>query len=865
MSFGESTAYRLEIEGLGIQPVSSPALEQTLADGRVRVDGLLRTGLQREEATDIARGTLESSGMTAFVVDRRDNTGSIFTRWFAQRPLVRTWLTTDVPATGAATVGVVSSAGIAIGSVVHIDTEALLVDTVPDDFSFTVTSSGRGHWGTIRQQHYAGDDENANPIVSVERPLSIEGRRAYLYRYILGEDDLSGFGTAVFTGILTKDARLEADGAVWSLLIDPLTELLNQDLGADLSEPTSIRGVFYPSTRPGRFTLARSTTPDITGVTSDREFFEATGFFESQESFTAYLNAPTASGGLALSTRLNAWAGITDAEAFVANTGHWGIRWSGTDFIVQVPEGSASALPLIDGTIQVPDDPSALPLGVKAIVSGGGGATQQGKVPRGIFGAAALGPVGTGALSPLNLYLGGLVRPSAGDSIAIRWPDDTEALYEAVSADADEGFAQVRSASVPAERGMFPGQLPEIRVFRTYVTSGSLNDFRSALLANAPVLANRGGSPFVTSFDFDVWEFELARAAGGRSFLLSRQYIATESIKLAEFLEEEFKLAGVYPILNLAGQIDVRQLQLPTSTSIASLTIDDSVLTPDDPPRWERNAFGSISVGVLKTGYEPIQDRHMGTTYVVRDRIALGMRKAPRELEIKPKSTELVAVDQAQAVEIFSRALGIFGRPYVMVTCSVIPSIMYEATLGTIVKFSNASLPNVLTGRRGLGTENAAAGLIVGRSWSFEGEERGTLKILISDQSIAGYAASCSVRSNALVSGTEYDLTVDFMDPLNVASIAPAGAVLSDFYAVGDFLEILEFNTATTTPVQGTVTAIDDDTGVIRVDFDSAPVFTGNQYLRFADANNASQSQQRYAYYADSFSELPFGAKVFSA
>ena len=100
MSYGIRTAYRLVIEGLGLEAVTDPEMERLAPDNyRRRVRGLLREGLRIEEEADPAYATIEASGMTVSIVDRQVD--EVWCQYLSGQPSRRTWLTADLAATSA--------------------------------------------------------------------------------------------------------------------------------------------------------------------------------------------------------------------------------------------------------------------------------------------------------------------------------------------------------------------------------------------------------------------------------------------------------------------------------------------------------------------------------------------------------------------------------------------------------------------------------------------------------------------------------------------------------------------------------------------------------------------------------------------
>lgn len=876
---GTSTAYRLVIAGLGAEAVTDPAMEQTTADGRVRLRGLLRDGLSIDEEVDIARAKIEASGMTPQVVDLHPD--DAWTSWFAWQPQTRSWLTADVAASGAVNVDVASTSDFSAGDVIHIGTEAMLVDTVASSTRLTVASGGRGYWDTIAQAHYTEDGARlTRPIVTQSRPTTLEGRRAYLYRYELG-DDLTGDGTLIWRGVCVTDAALSEDGTTWSLTIDPITSLLAQDMGGDLDEPTTIRGVFYFD---GALTFSLYESTDYQGlepVSGKRCTISMHGHWETQQDFcddlTEVIQQAVNSGATVTRDEVieQASTRFTDSgkiSAFVHETGHWGIRWDATggNYLHVDYQGVAvpSSVYNIDGAlkpIEVDDSGD-----VRALVSGDGASTNKGLTPRGHFAPQFDGVEAAAGETPATLYLNGVSSVSDGDLIEVTWDGvDAPITTQVLSSSASDGYVVTREIPTPEDAvAMYPGKLPSIRVFRV-MGRGTLAAFRDSLVADAPTLTNIGGAPFLTSEDLADWTDVVDEAAGGRP-LAQRTFVLSQSIGVDEFLAHECRLINVYPALSSDGKIGLRVLRLPTPTSVSAVTIDASTtLVSERPPSWERNAFGSINTGELKTGYSYADDDWHGITYRPRDVTALSTRKAPRQLNVEPKSSMRIRsgerpFDYTDAVDVFRRVFGIFGRPYSVVTVDVPYTLLTTALVGEVAALSSHRIPDVRTGARGvgIGSSRVVAGLIVKRSWDLA-REVGTLTLIVSDADTAGYAPSLWIDSSSNVSGNTYDLTVSFDDPTGAESFAPAGAVVSDFFSVGDEVSMIDFDTSSSTVETGEIDAINDTTGVVRVTFDGSVTISGEQYLRFSVSDDPVEAGQRiFAFYGNAFYEVDFSSET---
>jgi len=891
VTYGITTAYRLVIEGLGIEAVTDPAMERLSPDiSRYRIVGLLRDGLRIQEQCDIARGEIEAGGVTVSIVDRQVD--QVWCEWLAQQPQEYTWLTADV-STIDASITVADNSVVTTNDVIHIGTEAMLVSGTSGADTIDVTS-GRGWWQTIAQAHYTSDGEElVTPKVTVTRPTTLEGRRAYLYRYVDG-DDLQGDGTLVWRGVCSTDARLEDDGATWTITIDSIVSLLKQPIATDLDEPTTIRGIYYPAAEFIRFQFLESNGDDIlSGRSHDRTaIIRMHGFWETQEQWCEdiqlAIDQASNTSGAGTTGIVAGTTGVVEVEqAFglarrtadifveVQDSGHWGIRWipdagQPRHLLLGTFGGFGPGLELEGALINPWGSTIATPSAPHpwVIVAGDGGVTSKGKVPRGIVGGGA--GIGGGAepYSPQRIYpdlnLTAVALGSIGDyDVQIEWGSGTPSsgAYPVRNADADEGWARV---GVVDSRHMYPGQLPKLS-FRRRIAEGNIGDLRDGLVTLAPDLANAGAMPFITTQDLASWTTVADRAASGRLLLESRRYIVGGEIDLDELVAQECRLFGVFPRLESDGKIGLSYLELPTSTAILAGTLDDGdILVSDQPPTWERNATdGSINVAEMKTGYSILEDDHEGTTFVIRDVTALSTRKATRKLEIAPLSLDPADFtwDYVSAVDVARRVLAIFGRPYSIVKVAVSSEWLTTALCGSVLGLRSPRIPNVFTGRRGVGqgSEQPAVGLVIGRDWDLS-TETGTLTLIVSEAQTAGYAPSVFIDSSAVVSGNQYDLSVTFDDPSGV-SMAPPAAVLSDFYSVGDELYLLIWDATTQTAQTCVIDAVNDGASELRVTFDLSPTLSGTRYLRFANYSDGTltTSQKRFAFYADGSRRLDDG------
>ena len=856
--------WRVAFEGWPYGFVTDAAMERTTA-GVEYVVGLEGSSIVIEESVDLAYATLDVAGMSLRIVDVDLNA----TRAFSTKPTKRAWLTTDIPSTGSPlTMVVTSTEGWATSDYVHIDTEAFDVTVVVDGTQLTAT---RAAMNSIAQKHFANDGDLLRSAVATDRPQTLEGRRAWIYAYGEG-DSATGDGTQVWVGVCASDARLE-DGTTWEVSIDPITRLWKTDLGHDLENPVSPRGITYNHTAPLRIAAIEHSSTTYASATSSTAFAEVgvptLGFYENQTAFLAALNSD-------LATMDATWTAGNTIRAVEDEDGGWRLVVSlgatpryftvlggspidgQTDSFLWDATGSR-ILTVATGAYNVRWDPGSGPPGAR-------------QVPRGMVGPApSWWTSGHLAGELRRVYLGGDIAVGTSlDGAAIRWGDDgTEQTYSIADADVDATnryvqLEQVGIVSSPQWHIWTPALLPEIKFARSYVSAGDVSDLRDALVTTGPDTANKGGGPLLSAtYDHASWTAVAAEAAAASlrpAFLVNRRYYYTQPVSLEEVFTHEFRLLGVYPCLTASGLIQIRRLALSTPDDVASATIDGSdVLVDGGWPGWERGPLGSINTVSFAPRWSPMSDKFDGSPITIIDASAYGMTRQPRVLPIKPKSQCIATLGGSTAGIVVSApyeaiaaqasvVLGIFGSPYAVGRVDV-PFSLFAVLCGQTVTLTNAQLPD-WAGARGLTSVQA---LVIGRRWSVE-EGGGTLTLLLHGLDIAGYAPTARVTAQANVAGNQWDLTI------GAAWYMPTGSVLSDFWAAGDLVQIQRWDSATLSTLTGTVDSVTDAGPTLRVTFTGAwtpSTFTWD--LMFRDANTSLQAGQKtYAFVADTAARIQF-------
>ena len=232
---------------------------------------------------------------------------------------------------------------------------------------------------------------------------------------------------------------------------------------------------------------------------------------------------------------------------------------------------------------------------------------------------------------------------------------------------------------------------------------------------------------------------------------------------------------------------------------------------------------------------------------------SLSVRKKTQQLLVEPKSIDAADFDGNDVINAMRRVLSIYSRPYSIIPVQVPRTLRDVALVGSICSITSHRLPNINTGRRGI---DGVKAMVVGRAWN-AATGRVDLQLLASNQQLLGYAPSASISGNVSNGGNAYTFTVSSMDPSGTFDMFPSNLTMPDAFPVGTIVEMMEWDSLTQTPQQGTVTSV--SLTEIRVEFDSAPTLTGTRYLRYAPAGSVSlTSQKTWAYMGTSESLVEF-------
>ncbi len=878
-----SLSFRLDIEGFKYGFVTRQAMTQTLADGHQRINGLVMKGVKIKQEADLPRATIKASGITFKIVD----IGGLATAAFDTQPTATTWLAAAASKTDT-TITVKSTEGFDAVGKIYLDSEVILTNAKT---ATTFTGCSRGIWDTLRQAHYIPDGAALRYAEVTNQPTVLEGRRARLYAYSQG-DDPQGDGEQVWLGIVRGEPRMQ--GPSWSIACDPISAVLEQELGSDLSEPATPRGVYFPlgantsggaawSLRVSRFAYSGGAETEIPGIVADSATSHSAviiqGFWETQADWLEDVN-------IALATMCSGWG---TKVYCVGNNSGYHFEFDATSS----PDGLSLALsaPPCDPTFttyEVTENSAgrdatwitAMAVNTRYYMWPSGG--PSGGCPRGVFDRYAPDVSADDASSlslapPNRIYVGGGSALSASTTaVSISWSDeggesvDREYLLLANNASSrsmDILLANGQGYAIQTRHWYTPDNLPQIRFGRQYNGEAARGtgtyDFMLTLSASSDTEVNTGSQPVIRYSDGDGiedWNETqwLAAYTDAPSIAADRWYSSFKSCKLSEIVCPDLQLLGYYLVFDSTGRLTIKRLRLASATEAGTFAITKSTLLVDkSQPSWERGAIGIFNTLSIANGYDARADEYTGIPYVIRDVAAYGRTPQARTVSIEPKSESRASVGYDDAVRIANGVLGIYGNPYAYVQLDVPLTALTTALLGDTVSIDTAQLP----GGEGVRGMSGGVGLVTAREIDFYGA-RITLTLLVSRARIVGYAPSALILDQDDLGGDIWSISVD-------SGYFVSGEAADDHYTVGDLVLVYRFDSLTAGIVTGTVTVVTGN--VVTVAFNATwnPTATADQewvLTPVGDTDTTRANQLAYAYLADSVGNFDDGssAKVFA-
>lgn len=342
---------------------------------------------------------------------------------------------------------------------------------------------------------------------------------------------------------------------------------------------------------------------------------------------------------------------------------------------------------------------------------------------------------------------------------------------------------------------------PTFQVVREWVRSGNVADFIQQLLDDRAEFLNLGLAPDLRADDFEAgWDADLRETASRASLLNQRQYVAATATDLLEFLEQELRLLGCYAHFSVEGRIRFREVKPPSDVEVLDATIDvDQLVTAGGWFKYEPAQIGIFNQVVHSTGYDPLEDEHLGDPWDFKWQAGYTRVPGGRTLEVKPKSVDPPRQPEHDAQRTIGahRILATFGERYAVLTVGVLFEL-FDAVVGDVVSVTWSKLPNAAGGFGATVTVR-----VTGRSWAPD-DAYGTLTLLLSRVRYGGYAPGARCESIAGTSGGVGPFTVT----VDLPSYFPADTDLTDFMEVGDEIEVYRWGHRVADRHDATVSAV---------------------------------------------------------
>ncbi len=893
MSFatvGSATlAYRVQIDGCPVEAVIRPEMERVASAGvAARSDGLKLEGQKFKVTCDPISSKLTAGSLAVTIVDV-DNAWS---EVFGKSPTNTTWLTLNIDDNDT-TVRVASTAGFAASGYIWIDSECIAYTSKhANGIDFLgCTRASLSEDTDAATYHYVTDGAGLrNPEVT-DWPVLWEQRRVRVFRYDEG-DSPTGDGTQCYLGMISTAPRF--NGVAWTFGVDSIASILDQSVGADLNAPGYPRGIYYPPESPLAFQIIENATTVIGGAPALRALVNLTGFFETQQAFVESLNTTIATqqsgaGQLNLVTAIAdgdfGWhmevrtAAGGSAKAVIIRGGTSGGRVGGLLSKVDSSMGASDGGPqlvsgrAVDGSVTASTTyfywPSPAEItGTVATVthfSEATGVPGAGSVPRGIFSVGYETP---------TIYLGGgATLNSAISSILIEWPsldgagEDVSDVYSLADYDSASRKLEISGLDFtlgePSGRRAFTNvSLPSIR-FGLTIAPGVLFPSTYYFLRGINDLQQQysplGVVPQLREGDWDRVAWFAAAHRGQGPLVTQRGYSLFAPVSLGDVVRPELLLAQCFLSVNSTGQLVPKALRLPVGSEYsATAEIDqDTLLTDEALVLIESSGLGQVNTVVMKTGYDPQEDKYKGRTIQVRDVAAFGQSPAVRAVQILPKSGyNGPTITDEDAVRCASGIFGALAGPYQSVTLDAAMAAGVEA--GDPIVFSNPHFPD----------DDGALG-VTGKgclTYSIEREAyspRTTISGLTTPQKLGGYAPAFKITAADDLGGNQWEINgfeTDFL---------PGGSTLEDFFAADDRVKVMEINATTATVVVGTVVSVSPDDMFVQFDGAWGGEASGSAWwiLTIANSDDADlvDTQRRFCHIANAAGAIEYDGETATA
>lgn len=813
---------RFVIEGLPYQFVSTAAMEVTgVPPAATRINGLKLSDLgQFGDKSDIIGGKITTTSPSIKIADIGGNVTSALSR----TPTISTYLAADASA-AAGSITVTSNTGFALGDVIHINTEALYVTGTSGG---TTISVSRAALNTRAQEHYVPSGDGARSVEVFNYPMTIEGRRCFLYIYGEG-DSLTGSGTLIWEGCVSGEARMSRGGTEWTITVGGLDRILEQsEGGGDPLPDCTIRGIYYCWRQPFVLLLTELDTSLIPNVIADP--IVLTGFYETQQEFCDALNAQIASVTTGFTQTLYAEP-HSEGWDLILGTSATNARWVTVELSSTIDAEWNRNWVRLDGPYHI------------SVRSVSDNATYQRRFYAGVPRSSGMAnftpasiyadPTVSDQFPHSRAYLdANLTNVTAGSMITIQVTDTTGHTISETRAidniDTADNFIDLDAplAGLTISRGLgilynsdqiVVDYTPTISINVAPLATGTLSDYLASVVNNSLSYVNTGALPFFTSSEIDLTTSveNIDAVTASRLYAQNRRYGITKR-KFSEILAEELKLIGCYLAIDANADLVVKQAVFPNASQV-TVTLDNSnILVDREWPMWERNSYGLVNHVEIKTGYSFREDTFQGNTITYKDSAASSLTRTPKKVSITPY-TEGNDISTEDGARIASELTGLFGYPYATIRLQVKLTVFNEAIAGAVVAITSDKIPDFSTGTRS--SSSVYYGLILGRTWDLMAA-RGTLEIYVPLIRHGGYVPAAYVSSQS-GSSASWTLTVTDFSPWSSTSIYQTGKTTSDYFASGMRVRVYQADDdSSVTELSGSVTSVSGND--VAITFDSA-------------------------------------------
>lgn len=889
--------FRLVIEGEGVIFVTNEDMAGTDPLGRTVVPGLSRDGIGFSERVYLAEAEHESSIDSVTVEEVGGEWLGVATRVFSTIARRVVGLTQTLGVGGTMKIPHGSSSLLTVGERYYLGTETVKVESVdvaidpdaPDEVVLT-----RGEWGSTAQEHPVATGPAAMVTSLYDAPTGFHGRRVWLYAHTANELSPIHEGTCVWRGLLSREPTLSDDVLGWSLGIEPRTRALEASIAGGYDRPFQLRGIYYAGRAPLRIRFDRLSGASLSDSSSDIIIVSLSGFFETQDAFAAALKA-----AIDVEVAAAAWPETFTVRAYPDT---WDLLYTttGTPRYIRIATGESGSH--VDGWFRgpvtgdpwltAPGEPAGEDIGLVGTVSASTTylftrdwsrertvpVADQRRVPRSSnipFRSTSDSAAAVAMWPQTRLYLADLGSLAAGDELTIAGATDEfgspvaddvspqvvvvgRVLSSVGAVEAAEWLSvlpgETLDASTPP-RVLAGGETqPTITGTARYAGGdGDLADLRDDLVTRAPVLANRGKAPWITNDDIADWHAAVTEAAAGRAWLDHRAWSFAKPVKAIEVLQAELKLYGLIPHLDANGRLAVRPFTAG-GTAIELAIGPDQQLVDEGLGNVSGEADGLYTVVNVKTGYDPVEDEHVGREIVYRGLEAIARVHEERVLEIAPMSRAVGA--EPDELDLFDRGrsiISLFGDRRTQVVTLEVTLECFDLLIGDTVSLTIPQLPS--DGHRtewspGQGMI-ARVGTLIGRSWDLA-NGAGELTVLLHELDLAGYAPSAKV-TGAGGSGTSWTL--------QVAERHYSAGTDSSYFADGMSVRLVEWGSSSPTIREGVVTGTPGATSIV-VTLSSAWSGMGSatRYTLLFDSTDDAQTiaaQLDYAANASAAGRIP--------